>query len=375
MTCLALTLLACVWISCTSADERRARTVELADELLARGDRAAAVAALESFLDYDPRDLAVTVRLAQLDLETSDAGDASGALRALARLESLPAGALAGGGTEDYFDTLVRARVYAGRIEQALPMLIARPETAQAHPELWQALIYRSAQLPQLVLPDLPARWRARRVDQLIQTGRLGPALDQWRLLPKVEEDEENREDTATRAQLLERILQASWARNELDHLRNSEGMAEEVTAEPPTPWKLLVRHRLLLDRHEEGEAAEVERRFLRRYPGHPQRFEVLMSLLRRENRRGHPDEALRLADEAVSLRPSDVGPMFEKALALRRLGRDDQARAQLELVLAQEPHHEAARLLLHRDDETRRAGRGGPRVESLELKLETHDG
>ena len=349
-------LLVLLLSGCTSPEEHRRRTVEMADEMLARGDRSAAVAALEGFLRYDPRDLAVTVRLAQLDL---DDGEAHAALR---RLEGLPSEAPRQGELgDDYFEALTRARVHAGCVEQALPMLLARPDLSEADPKLVDVFLERSYLTPHLDLPDLPEAWRARRVEGLIRQGHLAAALDQWRRLASAD------------TRLVELLFQAALARSELNLLRQ----AEEVHAEPPTPWKLLARHRLFLERAEEGEAAEVERQFLSRYPGHPRRFDVLMSRLRRENRSGRPNEALRLADEATALRPSDLAAMVERALALRSLGRMDRARSQLEQVLAQDPTYEAARMLLHRDDEARRekrdkeAGKNAGTLSRLELKLE----
>lgn len=342
--------LAWVLVACTTADERRQRTIELAEQLLTQGDRATAAATLESFLRYDPRDLVVTVRLSRLEL------DGGNVARALSRLEALPADAPR---DAKYFEVLTRAQILAGRVEQALPLLLARPELADGDPTLVDTLVARTAQLPHLTLPELPAPWRTRRVKKLIRAGRLHVALAQWRLLP---------EDQGDKGELLEHLIQAALAKGETDLLRRAE---EVHTEESVTPWKLLARHRLFLERGAEGEAAAVERLFLQRYSGHPERFDVLMSLLQRENRRGRADQALRLAEEAVSLRPSAVDAMVERALALRSLGRKDAARAQLELVLALDPDHRAARLLLRRDDEARRNGEPGTAIGKLELKLE----
>lgn len=335
-------------LGCTSGEQRRRSVLEAADALLARGDRTGAVTALEGLLVRDPRDVAAVVRLAELDLEAGRYG------RALDRLRSLPGDVPR---PAAYFEALREAQVYAGPLEPALSLLLAsadRPE--EIEPDLVTTLIDRSIDQPWRNLPALPQAWRVRRAERLMHAGHLDEAREEMRRLPA----------DAESARLLEVLIQAAMERDALAFLRATE----ELNREPATPWKLLARHRLLMERGDEGEAAQLEQRFLRRFPGHPRRYDVLVSRARRENRSGSPEAALRLADEALRLRPSKVEPLMEKSLALRELGRGAESEAALELVLALEPGNRLATLLLERGDEKRRLDRQARDVPSVELRI-----
>lgn len=186
---MSLPLILAVLVACTPYLERREAALERAEVRAKAGDLDGARRILESFLDYAPRDVPVTLRLARLDLRR-------GAPRAaLHRLEALPSDAER---RPAYFELLLEALVECGHFDRAAAMLRVRHEAGGADPELVERLVERTLHLPR-PLPDLPLAWRVLRIEKILEEDRLEDAWRLWTELPA---------HAARRDVLRDRILQ-----------------------------------------------------------------------------------------------------------------------------------------------------------------------
>ena len=337
--------------ACVDVEQRRQSTLKRADQQLALGDSPRALQILNSFLSYDPRDLEIHARMAEIHL---DSGTSATALRIL---ESVP-----GDVDLDARSTrlLARALVAQGHLRRAIDvvkLLEARGETVdRVLDDLLDALSTR--RVPRYA--DLPDPWVERLVEMQLEKERFAVAVDTLDRLP----------DGDSRRQLSERLIREAWIDGEVEVLADMP----ELDQEPESPWKLLVKHRVLIEKKRFDEAAILERRFLEDYPDHTHRYDMLLSSARRELRSGAPGKSLALARSASTLRPSESAPLMEQALALEALGRADEAERTLELLLASWPSHSGAARLLSRLDR-RRDGVLGTDGARIRLSIDTEGG
>ena len=343
--------------ACTSVDERRRSVIARAEQLLALGEVERAVTVLEAFRDFDPRDVETTLRLAEIRLDQRRACDALGLLDALAP----DAGSSVPSHRADDRRTVALARALAGcgSWQRAAPVLVALHRRGTVPEDALETWLSTQAAAGGFAAPvELPVAWRVRLTEKLIRHRQLEPAIESRRMLPPGHPEGRV---------LLEKILQAAVNGARIEVLRT----LEEKDAPPETPWKLLARHRLLTEAGLEDEAALLERRFSERFPDHPRRFDMLLSLARREMRSGRPEEGLELARRASALRPTRIEPLLEQALALDSLGRRREARRALAAVLGMQPGHAAALQLSaewRRQEETGGLGEGTGGLRKMEL-------
>lgn len=320
-------LLAAAGSACSSVDERRRQTLERASRAMDMGDSQRALSVLDSFLGYDPRDLDVIARKAEILLEIDRPRTA------LQVLESIPGDVALDRRSRNL---LARALVGSKRNTRATRLLTRmKPEEIDQH--TLQTLIERLAQSGPPRSVELPDLWLPRLAEEQLDERRYFAAAETVRRM----------DDPAERDRWFDRVIRQALDADEIRLLRE----LDEVDRPPVTAWKLLARHRVLNDRGLGEEAAEVEREFLDRFPEHPRRYEISLSLARRENRGGRFEQALALARAAAALRPAEVEPLVEQALALDALGDADQARRILEMALTSAPGHGGARSLLARLD------------------------
>lgn len=346
---LLVSLLCLGVLACGSANDRKQAALDQSEDFLLMGDSRRAVSVLEGFLTYDPRDTDVLARLAQAHLDGGHPG------KALYTLQSVPGDV---DGSAVGLDLWLRVLLANGELNRSGAML-KRLEASGEAPEdllreLWTQLAWNG--IPRGF--DLPDPWRLRVVEEQLRLQLPRHALD---TLESAGERPANQE--ALYRKLLETLI-----RQTLDH--NDEELLRRLNALPSLPsgaWTLLLRHRLLQIDGRQGEAGELEERFLSAYAKHPLRYHMLLSAARREIRSGRAESGLERSREAAFLQPTRPEPLVEQALALRVMGRDEEAEQILEMALGMAPDHAAARRLLQRADQRAdRADRPAP----AELRL-----
>ena len=346
--------LVAVWLlACGSVEERRRLTLERAERALALGDTPRALQVLEGFLSYDPRDQEIVTRMAEIHL-------GSGSPRAAIHiLESLP-----GDVDLDARSTalLARALVASKQIKRAVLLLAGQDARGKADPEVIEDLLQRVARHGKPTHVELPASWYQRLAELQLKHERFHAAAESLRRV----------DDTSRRDELFEHLIHEALDAGELALLEE----LPELEQPPLSPWKLLARHRLLRARGLADDAAAVEQDFLTRYPEHPRRYDVLLSLARREIRAGNAERGLELARGAASLRPTEEDPLVEQAFAFEALGRAEEAERMLEIVLSESPHHAGALQLLSRMDRRRmiedRPAQGGTGKTRVRLSIDS---
>lgn len=332
---------------CVSVDERRQTTLERAETLLDRGDRAKALGVLDAFLAFDPRDQIVRRHMARIHLDAANPG------QALAVLEALP------GDVDRQTEThgiWTEALVAAGRYRQAATMLQRAEARGEPDPAARRDLLQALARCCSAGEVPMPEPWLEELVGLMIDGFRLDAAIVG---LAEIQ-------DPARRDELAERLFQAAMARplesRDIKRFRTVEALHRA----PDSPWKLLLRHRLMMQDGLEDEAARLEDRFLSLYQDHPRRFHMLLSAGRRSLRAGDADAGLTLAREAATLKPNRPEPLLDQALAFKALDRTGEAERALETALALQPDFRPARDLLARLDR-----RSGDADSSLRLRLD----
>ncbi len=342
-------------VGCVDVEQRRQSTLERADRQLALGDSPRALQILSSFLSYDPRDLEIHARMAEIHL---DSGTPSSALRIL---DSVP-----GDVDLDARSTalLARALVAEGQLRRAIDvvkLLEARGEPVdRVLDELLDSLATR--RIPRHA--DMPDPWIERLVELQLEKQRFAAAAES---LDKLSDEE-------SRRSLSERWLRQAWVDAEVQVLEDVLREMSELRQGTESPWRLLAEHRVLSVKKRFDEAALLERRFLERYPDHVHRYDMLLSSARRELRSGAPGQSLELARSASTLRPSEAAPLLEQALALEALGRAQDAERTLEILLSSWPQHAGAARLLSRLDR-RRDGTSGVDRARIRLSIDTEGG
>ena len=308
--------------ACVSPEERQQRSLAAVEEALRVGQMDRAASLLESSLSFDPRDVDARRRLAALELERNRPGQAHRVLSGLpGDVES----------DDEYRRLEAEVLVAIRDWHRALPLISALDRQGAVDEELVDEMLTGVGRWNPEV--DLPQRWLGRLFEIQVEDRSLINALATAKRL-----------EGPARSRALD-----LWYREAVDCTCVLELDLPELEAEPITPWKLLVRHRRLLARGAGGKAAEVERRFLARFPEHPERFRFLLSRARRQNRLGNHEEGLAVALEAASLEPERVGPQVERGLALAALGRRDEALLAFELALAIDPSHRVAQRFFDR--------------------------
>lgn len=332
---------ALLWVACVSPEERQLRSLAAAEEALRSGQTDRAASLLESSLSFDPRDFETRRRLASLELGRRRPGEAHRVLRGLPGDVS----------PDDAFRRLEAEVLVAIRDwPRALALVSALDRRGEVDPELIDDLLVGvNAWNPEV---GLPQPWEQRLFEIQMETRALIAALATAKRLEEP---------------LLSRALD-TWYREAIDCTCALEVDLPGLEEEPRSPWKLLIHHRRLVARGAGGQAAEVEHEFLARFPEHPERFRILISRARRENRLGHHEEGLAAALEAASLEPERVGPQVEKGLALVALGRRGEALRAFDLALAIEPSHRVAQRFLDRLTDTESS-------KPLTLRIEAADG
>ncbi len=312
--------------ACPSSGERRARVLVRAERALAAGNADQAATLLRHQLDETPRDPVVAARLAAI-LEPADPNGA------FAVLASLPEDA----SRDDvaYRRLLARLHVAAGRLEPAALLLVALERDRLAEPDTVRAFLEALAARggAEGIERPLPPEWRVRIAGLLVD-----------RTAPREAAVALERVPAGTgRDAVLDRLLGTLLEGDATAALAGHETLLDG----PPSPRKLLVRHRLLLSRGAWGPAAAVEEEFRRLYPEHPERHAMIVAMARRHGSQGDGRAALALAAEALRLSPGSVPALVEKARALDTLGRRSEARRSWQLVLELDPGNgTAARFL-----------------------------
>ena len=350
IACLGLIGLA-LTTACVDVEQRRQSTLERADQQLALGDSPRALQILSSFLSYDPRDLEIHARMAEIHL---DLGTSATALHIL---ESVP-----GDVDLDARSTRLLARALVGqkRLRRAIDVVKLLEGRGEPVEEVLEDLLGALATRRVPRHADIPDPWIERLVLLQLDKKRFAAAVESLDKLP----------DGESRQSLSEQLIREAWVDGEVEVLAEMP----ELDQEPESPWKLLAKHRVLSAKKRFDEAAVLEQRFLQRYPEHTHRYDMLLSSARRQLRSGAPGQSLELARSASTLRPSEAAPLMEQALALEALGRADEAERTLEILLASWPDHGGAARLLSRLDRRRGGALGGDGAR-IRLSIDTEGG
>jgi predicted Zn-dependent protease len=325
----------CLSLACTPPAQRRTRALELADLAVAAGDSARAEAELRRFLAYAPRDVPVATRLASLL-------DRRGRSREAAQLfTSLPDDVVMDAASRE---VLAAVLIHDRQLRRGAEVLAALEAEGVAEAEIVDELVRALARRGGNPAAEraMPARWRHRLVEMLVAAGSTDPAAA---AVLRLAADDPHRE--RLRDAVLERVLTAG----SVELLRRHPGLLEGAQ----TPAVLLASHQMLVADSRWGAAQEIEKRFLDRYGDHPQRCDILLAMTRRLLVTGTPEAALERADEALRLDPRRSDVLVAKALALRLMDRDRDARAVLEMVLDVDPDNPTARRLVDGDSATSR--------------------
>lgn len=319
---IVLTCLACA----DHEGQRRARLARAEAAELA-GDLDGAVQALEQGLAADPRDRVLRLALAEHWMRRGRPGSARSVL------EGMPSDVSP---DEGHLRLLAQLALVDAPLVAAIRALARLDERGDLEPEARDALLDRwiTAGAKPSLLARLPARLRVRAVERILEvdaSARRAP--EAWAVLVAGEPEGE-------------RLLDALLARALRSHAQPAWEPFEERLRAASTPRSLLMVHRVLIERGDWAEAEQVERTFLRRHGDHPERYTLVLTRARRESRSGSAEEGLRLAREAGRLRPDRADALVEETIALRALGRTEDARRALHEALLVEPDDPLARRL-----------------------------
>ena len=314
--------------ACLSPEERRERFHESAEKAIADGDLARAVSVLEAGLAYDPRDLNLRLRLAEIHAEH---------LNFPAACRTLSAKPQDVAADWNFRRQLARCRLETGRLGQAGDILLVLERAGELEDGLLDTWLDQAAERFHPPAQRYPAAWHRGWLERLLAAGHLEDVMS------RIDRDNLGRAhlDMADRDQLLNRVLEEAVHRPNIDFLKPHLSTLRRQE----TPVRLLLEHRLIAAERP-GKAAQIEDRFLDLFPDHPARFAILLAKARREVRRGQPERGLALADEAVALNPDHPDPFVERGIALRALGRENEAVLAFELALGLAPDHPVARQL-----------------------------
>jgi tetratricopeptide (TPR) repeat protein len=314
-------------VACSSPEQRREQALHAAEQAIATGDLGQAETRLREHLRYAPGDMAVRTRLAQLLEQQSRCREA------LPLLSSLPAGVEPDLAARQ---TLGQLLLSCRRFTRCAPVLVALEAEGALQPGRKQELlraVARDSSAPE-VARLVPAAWSHELVLLCLQAGRLDEAINCIDQLAP---------DDPERIGLTDQVLRHAVQNNQLGSLEHSP----ELYQQGATPWQLLAHHRVLLKRDRWTSAIAVEQAFVKRYPDHPQRYEILLAMARRAVSTGHYLVGLERADEAIQLDPGRSAALVVKGRALQGLGRDQEARQAFELVLDLQPDHPVAQRML----------------------------
>lgn len=335
-----LSLAGLLLAACVSPSERRARSFKAAAAAMEIGQTERAVSLLENTLSFDPRDYEARRRLAVVELGRQQES------RAFQALQGLP------GDVEPddaYRELEARVLVEVGRWERALPLVLAIERQRGAGQDLIDDLLLGVSRWNPNV--DLPQAWLRRVFDFQLDDKKIPAALRTARRLAEPQRSE-------ALDLLFQAVLECACSLNE---------RLPELREEPGSPWKLLLLHRRLMARGAGGKAAVVEQDFLAKFPGHSERFRILLSKARRDVRMGKSEEGLDAALQAAALEPEHVEPQIEKGLALAALGRKREAVEAFDLALAIDPNHTVARRFLDRLEKAKGQNPVTLRIETTE--------
>jgi tetratricopeptide (TPR) repeat protein len=339
---------ACGAAACRDVAAERADRIARAEAAEATGDLAEAVRLLEQGVARDPRDAAARVALAEHWQRRREPVEAREVL------DDLPAGVVR---DEPYLRTQARVSLELAPLEgasRALAYLAGRgadrPEDRDTFVRRWRT---DGSDADPGLLDPLPAADRRALVAWLVEKDELLNAVKVWRTLPE--------RDPA----VLDAILTAALRRERLGAL---EAVEPEIRASD-TPRAALALHRLLLSRGDWAAAEALERRFLERHAGDPERYGLVLARARRESRAGSPAMGLRLAREAARLQPDRAEAFVEEALALRALHRDEKARGAIRTALLVEPDDPAALRIASELEPPAKPEERGDRTYTIELR------
>jgi tetratricopeptide (TPR) repeat protein len=329
--------LACGAAACRDHAAERADRIARASAAEATGDLAEAGRILEQGVDRDPRDAEVRIALAEYWQRRGRPVEAREVL------DELPAGVAR---DERYLRAQARTWLALGPLEgasRALAWLAARGEDGAADRDTFARHWRRhGVDADPRLLDPLPPADRVALAEVLIEDDQLAHATKVWRTLPAGD----------VSAATFDAILDAALRREKLSILAALE---PELRAEP-SARAARARHRLLLSRGDWAAAEALERRYLARHAGDPERYHLVLARARRESRAGSPAIGLRLAREAARLQPDRAEAFVEEALALRALHRDEKARGAIRTALLVAPDDPAA-LRIARELEPPQAG------------------
>jgi len=327
-------------VACDSPQQRREKTIQRTTQALAVGDGVTAEAEIEAYLGFAPNDVEARVRLAEV---LASRGQRRRALELITDLPQRTTLDVRGR------SLLGRLLVHDDQLRRGAPILAALEREGSLKPDLKVSFFEAAARCdPSPFLPSLPVSWIRDLVDRYLRLGNIERSVE---CLAKVPEDDPQR------AELVDRVLAAALEKNDLQTVTRS-GLVDAAD----TPRKLLIRHRVLLGHDQWELAAEVEQRFMARFPTHPLRYEILLAMASRAIRSGRLQDALGIANQAAELHPSSTQALALKARALRGLGRESEALLAFQMILDLDPHNAVA------SREVRTATEEGERTIDLHL-------
>lgn len=177
----------------------------------------------------------------------------------------------------------------------------------------------------------LPDPWHLTLVEGLLRTSNPATAL-LWM--------EQVSDVGSTPDEVLGAFMECAVASDSLDFVRR----VDRLIAPAESAMEALVHRRALVLAGKETAVAGWDSQFLARFPDHPGRGEILVAEARRNLARGKAEEAMRFADEALSLDWSDGVALVLRGLALEWSGQTEEAEKAYRAALAVDPDNRMAR-------------------------------
>lgn len=318
-------------LGCPSPVERRQESFTAAEVAAASGNLQRAEQILRRAHGFDPRDPETALRLAALQ-------ELRGRYRpALELLESFSEDVTGA----DWLNLRARLLLHCARDTDAarLATALAERDALEARTtHTFLAVVVERALTPEAV-GRVPTSWSLPLVEKLLEQGDPATALAWMELVSPREPGAR-----AALASLMEHAVDSSD--------RDFVHRVDKLAGPPESALAILLRRKSLLLAGRSGEIAQLDSRFLVRYPNHPRRHAVVEAEARRHLARGNAEAALRLADDALSLDADDADALVLRGLALELAGREKEAQSAYRNALAVDPDNRLARESLRATEE-----------------------
>lgn len=320
---LSVLVVAILASGCYSAEERRRESLEGAAAAAFRGDLDRAEQILRKARGFDPRDALVTMRLGLLLEERGSFGRALRLLEGFAdEVES-----------REWLNLRARLLLRCGRDQEAARIAMALEQAALLEHQTFHTfseVVVERGLTPKRTGP-LPDPWHLTLVEGLLRTSNPATAL-LWM--------EQVSDVGSTPDEVLGAFMECAVASDSLDFVRR----VDRLIAPAESAMEALVHRRALVLAGKETAVAGWDSQFLARFPDHPGRGEILVAEARRNLARGKAEEAMRFADEALSLDWSDGVALVLRGLALEWSGQTEEAEKAYRAALAVDPDNRMAR-------------------------------